>query len=328
MVKEQIVELLKKTLKELDILGVEPLIEQPADPSHGDYASNIAMAIFSNSRLRQGFGGQAEFKTPLELAQEIVKRLEVSRQRRASPKAGSQQLAVIDRVEAVAPGFINFWLSKDYLITQIQEVLEEGEKFGTTTNSELSGKKTKKIMVEFADPNPFKEFHIGHLRNISLGESLSRLLEAQGAKVFRANYQGDVGMHVAKALYGIQSGQLADRIQNEKDLALAEKVKFLGKAYALGSRAYEEDEGAKKEIQDLNIKIYKNDSKIREIWEMGRKWSLDAFEQIYKRLGTKYDHYYFESQTAPVGRQLVLDHLKDGVFERHDGAVIFRGENH
>ncbi|MBI1982396.1 MAG: arginine--tRNA ligase [Candidatus Levybacteria bacterium] len=307
---EQILSQLKSIIKDLTACDIVPHLEYPADPAHGDYASNVAMAMFQKvSRVSQVSRASREWKSPMEVAQEIAKRLEVS-----------SQLEVIDRVEAVPPGFINFWLSKDYLISQLQEVLEEGEKFGTTINSELSGKKN---MVEFADPNPFKEFHIGHLRNISLGESLSRLLEAQGAKVFRANYQGDVGMHVAKALYGIQSSEF--RVQNE-DLSLAEKMRILGRAYALGSRAYEEDEGAKKEIQDLNIKIYKNDSEIREIWEIGRKWSLDAFEQIYKRLGTKYDYYYFESQTAPVGRQLVLDHLENGVFERHDGAVVFRGE--
>ena len=67
-------------------------------------------------------------------------------------------------------------------------------------------------MLEFADPNPFKEFHIGHLRNISLGESFARLLEFQGADLWRANYQGDVGMHVAKALYGIQNSKV--KMQN------------------------------------------------------------------------------------------------------------------
>ena len=93
----------------------------------------------------------------------------------------------VENIE-VAGKFINFYLSREALMPKEQKIapLYAG----------------KKIMVEYTDPNPFKEFHIGHLMSNAIGESIARLLEASGAKVIRANYQGDVGLHVAKALWG------------------------------------------------------------------------------------------------------------------------------
>ena len=114
-------------------------------------------------------------------------------------------MKVVEKIEVAGlarlparQGFINFWLSEDFLLRELKRVLHLKELYGKS--GELKG---KKIMVEYTDPNPFKEFHIGHLYTNIVGESLARLFEAQGASVKRANYQGDVGMHVAKALYGL-----------------------------------------------------------------------------------------------------------------------------
>ncbi|MDD4611242.1 MAG: arginine--tRNA ligase [Patescibacteria group bacterium] len=96
--------------------------------------------------------------------------------------------------------YLNFIINKNYLSSAvITEIEKAKDQYG---NSEEL--KRKKIMVEFAHPNPFKSFHIGHLRNIILGESLVRIFEARGAKVIRTNYQGDVGMHIAKCLYAFK----------------------------------------------------------------------------------------------------------------------------
>lgn len=318
-VRKRIVSELRKAVKELTGVEVVPNVEHPKDEGYGDYSSNIAMVLFKDERLRINDEG---LNSPLELAQKVVEKLNKS----------SLITNHCNRVEAVRPGFINFWLSKELLISQLNEVIVKGEGFGR-----MSKLANKKIMLEFADPNPFKEFHIGHLRNISLGESYARLLEAQGANVWRVNYQGDVGLHVAKALYGlfqlchaefssasqILENKILKRVQDDK---LSGRIKFLGEAYTFGAKAYNESEEAKKEIQLINTKVYKNDFSNREIWETGRKWSLDYFETIYKRVGTKYKRYYFESEVAEPGIKLVLDHIKDGIFEKSEGAVIFRGE--
>jgi len=300
---KEIADALKKILKEKGGENVEIEIFRPQDISHGDYSTNISLTIFH--KLKE------KFKNPLELADFIAKQLQ-------------KKVPNIERIEALKPGFINFWVSKIYLFERLDHTITLKDSFGK--GNSLKG---QEIMLEFADPNPFKEFHIGHLRNISLGESFARLLEFQGADLLRANYQGDVGMHVAKALYGLlQSQNSKVKTQKFEDLKLEEKIKILGEAYAKGAKAYEEDEEAKKEIQGINLKLYrKEDAELNKIWEKGRQWSLEHFEKIYKRLGTKYKKYYFESQTAEPGRELVLKNIDNGIFEKHEDAVVFRG-NH
>ena len=232
----------------------------------------------------------------------------------------------IEKVEAVKPGFVNFWLADEYLSHNMEEVLKNPEEAGKSETL-----KNKKIMVEFTDPNPFKEFHIGHLYSNIVGESICRLLESQGAEVKRVCYQGDVGMHVAKAIFGIsrklRTESVKLRILEEK--SLKEKAKFLGQAYALGATAYEENEKAKQEIIAINKKVYtKEDSQINELYEKGKDWSLAYFDRIYHRLGTRFWKLYFESEVGVIGLAYVEKYLGKGIFTENDGAVIFEGEQY
>lgn len=301
-IKEQIILVLQQVLQELDITDIVIEIEQPKDTDHGDFSSNVAL-----------IAGKALKRNPRELADEIKESLD------------TQSSEFIEKIEIAGPGFINFWLSNEILFKNIQQITEQKDEYGKTEI--LKG---KKVMVEFTDPNPFKEFHIGHLYSNIVGESLSRLFEANGADVKRANYQGDVGLHVAKSLWGILQ-KFKDQKSNIKDIEkkpLNERVRFLGEAYALGANAYEDNEEAKKEIAELNKKVFEQDKNIKELYEKGRQWTLDYFEEIYKRLGTKFDFYYFESVAGPIGLQLVLENLKKGIFEESEGAVIFPGKKY
>ncbi len=255
-----------------------------------------------------------KFKTPMDFAQAISDKLNTSS---LIPNPCS-------RVEAAPPGFINFWISKEYLIGQLSLMSNK-----TPLRPPLADFAGRRIMVEFTDPNPFKEFHIGHLYSNTVGESISRLLEAMGANLKRANYQGDVGMHIAKSLYAIlQISNLKSQISNLENKSAKERAEFLGKCYVAGAKAYEVSEKAKREIGELNKKIYDKEPAIMVLYEKGRQWSLEYFETIYKRLGTKFDFYYFESEVGIEGLELVKEYLKKGVFEKSQGAVIFPGEKH
>src|SRR3989344_4322179 len=124
--------------------------------------------------------------------------------------------------------------------------------------------KGRTIMMEYTDPNPFKEFHIGHLVPNALGESVSRLYQFSGADVKRANYQGDVGIHVAKSIF----------ILLEKNIS-EPTIADLSAAYPEGSKRYEEDAEAKAAIDALNKKIYdKSDTSVHELYAKGRALSL------------------------------------------------------
>jgi arginyl-tRNA synthetase len=290
-IKKEIASLIKQSLVGFTDEKINFLVENPENESFGDYSSNVALVAAKILK-----------KSPLDLAIELVKKINISK------------LPEIEKVETAKPGFINFHLSQEYLLSQLGEI------------SLRQGFAGKKIMVEFTDPNPFKEFHIGHLYSNTVGESVSRLLEAMGANLRRANYQGDVGMHVAKAIYGLQNFKI--KIEDLEEKSLKEKIKTLGEAYALGAKAYEEDNTKKREIEELNKKIYAKDEAIMPFYEKGRQWSLEYFETVYKRLGTKFDFYYFESEVGINGLELVNEYLEKGVFEKSQGAVIFPGKKY
>ena len=229
----------------------------------------------------------------------------------------------IIRIKVVEPGYINFYLDNTVYERELKRILIEKENFGTNTQLD-----TKRIMVEYGHPNPFKVMHIGHLRNFCIGESLTRLLENAGARVIRTNYQGDVGMHVAKTVWAIQkkikNSEL--RIENMEEKAVSEKVDFLGKSYAEGATAYEKDEDAKKEIQAINAALYnKKDVEVEKLWRLGVLWSLEKFHEMYVRLGTHFDREYMESETLEMAFKKVKEALQKGILIKSKGAVIFDG---
>ncbi len=276
----------------------------PEDPAHGDYATNAALLV-----------AKLAGRPPMDIAELIASRLK-------SYPAGSGTENIKEAV-AATPGFVNITLTDKLLAGSLGTALADPDRWWRIGREE-----GKKVMAEFTDPNPFKEFHIGHLYSNIVGEAISRVFESGGAIMKRANYQGDVGLHVAKAVWGMRRNleaaamTLVDLEGKDRD----ERAKFLGQAYADGARSFKEDERVKEEITALNRKIFVGDPEVVELYETGRRWSLEYFERIYRRLGTKFDFYYFERDVGRTGLELVREHLARGVFEESEGAVVFPGE--
>lgn len=295
---------LKNKLQEIVMsqFGIDSDIEItiPTSLEHGDISTNIAL------KISKGVG-----KNPREVAESIVTSLQ-----------GSDLKNSFSEIEIAGPGFINFFLSENELKRVVSTAMSEGEKFGFG-NSRVG----QKVMVEFTDPNPLKEFHIGHLYSNTVGESLARLFEAQGAEVWRVCYQGDVGLHVAKAVFGILRKMEGENISLESLASqdLLSRAKFLGQAYALGATAYEGDNTAKEKITDINKKIYEKDDSIYSIYDTAKKWSLEYFDSLYRRLGTEFRRYYFESEAAMRGMMVVRENINK-VFKNDGGSVIFPKE--
>jgi len=224
----------------------------------------------------------------------------------------------IEKIEIVGR-FINFYLSRKFFAKSIEEILNKGEGIGK--NDTLSG---KKMMVEYTQPNPFKPFHIGHLMSNAIGESISRLVEFSGADVARANYQGDIGLHVAKAIYGLFDNEKLQSKIGTHNLQAGN----IGKAYTRGAELYEIDEKVKKAIDEINKKLYdKSDPKINEIYKWGFKVTMEAFEDLYKILGTKFDFYFLESAMADIGRDIVNDNLGK-IFQKSNRAIVFKAQEY
>lgn len=293
-IKDRLKNLIKESLKNLGIEAENITLEHPAESKNGDYSTNVAFVYAKELGVN-----------PKELAEKLVSNL--------------GEINNIEKINIAGPGFINFYLSREFFTDSIKNILEQGENWGK--NNLLSD---KKVMVEYTQPNPFKPFHIGHLMSNAIGESISRVVEFSGAKVLRANYQGDVGLHVAKAIYGMyKAGPPKDESAQASELA-----QYIGECYAKGNDAYENDESIKEEINAINKKVYdKSDKEINKIYDWGRKVTLLAFEEIYKKLGTKFDYYFFEGEMAPIGEKIVKENTPS-VFKESDGAIVFKAEEY
>jgi arginyl-tRNA synthetase len=285
--EERIRKAVEAALAELGAGDVRFLVERPADRSHGDYAVNAAMAA-----------AKPLGKNPRDIAAELAEKL--------TPLLGGDA----EKIEVAGAGFVNVTLSRNAISSVVKNAQEKAWGQGKENDG-------ARVMVEYTDPNPFKEMHIGHLMSNTIGEAVSRLTAASGAHVVRANYQGDVGPHVAKAIWALRkAGNLTPNSAVE-----------IAKAYTHGSRAYEESAEAKEEIDALNVAIYRGeDAELMDLWRLGRQVSLDAFERIYAALGTKFDYYFFESEVAKEGMEVVKDGVTRGVFEESEGAVVYKGE--
>ncbi len=301
--KEKLEIIVQEALHALGVEAITVVIERPADITHGDYATNVALAYAKEAGL-----------SPRELAEKIVEKIR------------EKEIEEIKEITIAGPGFINFKLSDEYFSNTLKEVLEQKEQWGGSKI--LAG---KKVVVEYTDPNPFKEFHIGHLMSNTIGESISRIIEVNGAETKRACYQGDVGMHVAKALWRVVKGddsalQAFPDLNHESVIHDWRELLVKGNAYAFGSKFYETSEVARKEIVEINKKIYeRSDQHINNFYDQGRQASLDYFETIYKKLGTNFDYYFFESETGEFGKKIVLEN--PAIFEQGDGgAIVYKGD--
>ncbi len=223
-----------------------------------------------------------------------------------------------EKVDVVG-NFINLFISRDELLKYLTH---------DTDHAESSSSIKKHIVVEFAHPNTHKMFHIGHLRNITLGESLCRLFESQNHEITRVNYQGDVGLHIAKCLYILQKNNIDLKSDTIKNMPLDDKIAYLGKAYAEGNTAYESDDQAKEHIHTINRQIYEHDPAVEPLWKETRQWSLDYFDSIYQRVDTSFKRLFFESEVADRGLEIAHKAVSDGILTKDDGAIILDGTQH
>lgn len=324
---EKIKQLLKLVISTLYGVEIEANVVAAPKDTGADFATNIAMSLTKTLK-----------RNPLEIAEEI--RGELLRQ-------AESENGVVDNVEVAKPGFINIKLGDGFYKAEITKYQKD-----FLDNISQDEYLDKTVICEFSDPNPFKILHVGHLYTSMVGDAMSRIIEFAGGKVVRANFGGDVGLHVAKNMYALL--QHVDRISDE--MTPTEKAELMAESYVEGSTAYEEDEKAKQEIVEINQKIYKiaaageeivakleeelessegsargnveKDLLIAKVYYWGRKASYQYFEDFYRNIGVKFDRYYPESTVAGKGLEVVKRELKNGVYEESDGAVVFKGEKY
>jgi arginyl-tRNA synthetase len=216
-----------------------------------------------------------------------------------------------ERMEAVR-GYLNLYFSTPvYARRVMDEVLGQGKNFGQSES------RSERVMVEFSQPNTHKAFHVGHLRNVILGDSVCNILQTAGYDVVRANYIGDIGLHVIKWLSNYMKNHAGEQPP-------ADKMRWISELYVEASRQFEASPEQEAEVRALFGRWDRGDEDVKALWNQTRQWSMEGFEQVYKLLGVKFDVFFFESEEEDAGKHMVQKLIDKGIArdERPDGAVI------
>ncbi len=276
---------------EWSVAEVLALLEQPPDASLGDYA-------FPCFQLARFFR-----KAPPDIAAELAEQWTHS----------GVSAHGVEQVQATGP-YLNFTISPGALADAILPALASGESF-----SAAQTETRERVMIEFSQPNTHKGFHVGHLRNVALGDALCRIFRYNGYEVVGANYIGDVGTHIAKCLWYYESF-------NQESPPEQQRGAWLGELYTKATLLLEDApaelrETYQQEVREILQKLEGDDPKLIAIWEETRQWSLDDFAEIYEWLGVHFDRIFFESEVDDEGRKMVLQGEQDDVFQFSDGAI-------
>ncbi|MFH1307291.1 MAG: arginine--tRNA ligase [archaeon] len=278
--KELIADLLSKYIK-LNKNEILNLIEIPPDTRLGDYA-------FPCFRLAPILK-----RNPKEIAEELAEKISLSLPRE------------IEKVEAFN-GYLNFLINLRFLVKDTILSLEKKEK-----------KSKKKIaLVESPSPNTNKPLHLGHLRNMAIGESISRILESQNFNVKRLNLNNDRGVHITKSMLAYSKWGKGKSPKEKTD-------KFVGDFYILYSKELKNHPELEQENQELLRKWEAGDKETLALWKKMNDWAYKGFAETYKKFGMKFDKEYYESQTYKKAKEIVSEGLKKGIFhKKQDGAVF------
>lgn len=343
---EEIGKEIKRVASEVFDIDVEPEVTLAPEGQSADYASNVAMKLTGILKANgvTELAGMLQLGNTAELENTATDLKGVPVNPRNVAEIIKSRLAIREEnddnsfpftVEIAGPGFLNFISRDEYFKQKLVEMTDDFA--GNISQDEYAG---KTVICEFSDPNPFKVLHVGHLYTSIVGDAISRLIENAGGKVIRANFGGDVGLHVAKTIYamqkqGISARDIAARDMNGDEVVsseeIANKIEIIAKCYVEGTRAYEDDAAAKVQITELNKVIYAivkedvHDTELAELYWTGRELSYRYFEDFYGKLSVKFDKYYPESTVAEKGLFEIKAHVPD-VYEESDGAIVYVGE--
>lgn len=293
-----------------DIRDVEFVIESPKDLSFGDLATNIAMSL---SRVLK--------RNPLDIAEEIKSDLQTAK------------LPFVESLSVAKPGFINIKISKDYYKQVLQHIFEAKETYGH--NKE---KKGKTILIEHTSPNPNKEYHLGHLKNTVTGLSISYLLEANGAKVYRDCIDNNRGIAIARLMWGYLNFAKKDEslptdlnywFENQEKWKTPESEnmnpgRFVDKLYTKGSEDFKNNSDVESKVRQMVVDWEAEEPKNHALWKLTQEWVWQGYKQSLSRVGGwKFDKIWHESDIYKQGKNHVERGLREGIFRKlEDGAIL------
>lgn len=264
----------------------------------GDVATNIALTL-----------AKKVGKYPKVIGEEIIKEINFNIE-------NEKELSkIIEKAELANNGFINFCLKKDFLIEELKRL----------ANLELIETKytDQKVLVEHSSPNLFKPFHIGHLMNNIIGESIVRMMKTTKADLRTMAFPSDISIGIAKAIY---------ILKNKKNWSFFNEdiINILGNAYTEGVRFYEENPDKQDEIKLVAKNLFERNSETEEyqIYTKAREVNIEYFKKVQAMLGSKFDHFIYESEAGIRGEEIVKENVnkeegKEVFFVAENGAIVF-----
>jgi len=230
----------------------------------------------------------------------------------------------------VVKGFLNLVISDAYYVDFFNSMLQQSDYGCSPVTAE-----SPYTMVEFSSPNTNKPLHLGHVRNILLGSSMTHILKASGHRVLSTQIINDRGIHICKSMLAWKlfgKGETPDSSGIKGDTLVGKYYVAFDQEYkkqisSLIEKGMEESQAKKEapillEAQQMLIQWEQDDQEVRSLWSMMNQWVYDGFSKTYERMGVDFDSYYFESDTYILGKDVVQSGLESGVFfKKEDGSV-------
>ncbi|MCE0483003.1 MAG: arginine--tRNA ligase [Methylacidiphilales bacterium] len=260
-----------------------PYVRPCPDPRHGDFQTNVALVQAKEAKAN-----------PRDLAAKLAEALEID--------------DVSEKPEIAGPGFLNFRLKPIYLAEQVARRGKD-DRLGVPVAA-----KPEAIVIDYSSPNIAKEMHVGHLRSTVLGDALARIHCFLGHKVIADNHIGDWGTGFGMILFGFKREGDAEKLRHDP-FGHLEAIYRKIQAEAKTDEAI--NEAAKREL----VLLQQGDAENRKLWEQFLKYSLDALEVIYQKLGVQFDYTLGESFYNNALPEVVAELVQRGLARESEGAI-------
>ncbi len=319
MIAQKIKSTIKQFAQEQYDYDLAVPLEHPNNESFGDYATNLALNLFSKKeQIRE------QYNSPRALAENLVKEL---RQVFEKEELSHQ----IDEITIAGPGFINLSLSQAFFDHSLKQILKN-ENHGQTDWGQ-----GQIWEIEHTSPNPNKAMHLGHLRNNVTGMAISNLWEAIGLEVIRDAVDNNRGIAIARLMWGyLKFAHQGQEMMTDLDywyqhqdqwLTPAEAGqrpdRFVDELYVKASKDFKQSPEVEKQVRQMVVAWEANHEPTRALWERVMKYSHQGQQMTLKRLGNEWDKVWHEDEHYQEGKDLVEQGLEEGIFQKlEDGAIL------
>lgn len=253
----------------------------------------------------------------------------VAKEARTNPAQAAKTLdealstlpSFIQSKKALGP-YLNFFYNFDLVANKLIPGILNGEFF----RQKLS-ENTPRTMIEYSQPNTHKELHVGHMRNLCLGDALIRLHRYTGFDIVASTFPGDVGTHVAKCLWYL-------KYHYKGEIPKERKGAWLGTMYSTAHNKLEEERGTPQEADNrekltmILKQLEQKSGEFYDLWKETRQWSIELMKEVYDWAGVKFDIWYWESEVDSESVKLVREYQQKGLFVEDQGAVGINLEDH